>query len=279
MKYFKGRWARRQIQRRWELLKGRLSSSSNQKYQVVVCGYPRSGTSLLYNMLSVSLSGFVFDPFERSALKSIWKCDNHASKQPSDVGVLHRLPSENVHRKRILALVCIRDPRDLIVSVHPNAPKRYYLGFESHWAISGEYPYETTLVDSGIRSISEAVEAAKTVSGLTLRIIRYEDLVQRPDEVQSQLMAAMPLKFGARFSEFHLDQDRHAYRYAGATKAVAPELVRENSPVDASRVGRWRAEQHRQRVREEFETHPGLFELVKAYGYENDDAWFEEYRS
>ena len=53
--------------------------------QIVVCGFPRGGTSLLYNMLSSSLDGFGFAEFEVAAWKVIARWGDFASKKPLDV--------------------------------------------------------------------------------------------------------------------------------------------------------------------------------------------------
>ncbi|MCP4038549.1 MAG: hypothetical protein GY733_16535, partial [bacterium] len=55
-----------------------------------------------------------------------------------------------------------------------------------------------------------------------------------------------------------------------------PALVREDQPVDASRAGKWRAPEHRTRVREEFAAHRGLLALVHEYAYETNDTWLDD---
>ena len=249
------------------------------KTQIVICGYPRSGTSLLYNMLSASLCGFSFDSFEQSCFKSVNTYHNHASKLPMDVLRVHNLPKHNGRGKRLFVVVCLRDPRDVVTSIHPNVPDRYFMGYESRWSPRGEYPdYELVLTDEGIRKVYDAIERLRTVSDLTLIFVRYEELVTDPDAVQHRLADQMHVQFSAPFSRFHESPERHAYRYEGSTRALDERLVRENRAVDRSRMGRWRSSEHAQRITEEFSQCPELLAVVRAYGYEGDDDWFEPYR-
>jgi hypothetical protein len=56
-------------------------------------------------------------------------------------------------------------------------------------------------------------------------------------------------------------------------------MVRENSRVDTSRQGKWKRPEHRQRILDQFKQHPHLLEVVREYGYEAGDQWFEQFQS
>jgi hypothetical protein len=274
---------RKRLRRRRSIRNERLKADRERalhpdappKKQVVVCGYPRSGTSLLYNMLSSSLEGFTFGEFESRALNSIWMYGDHATKRPRDVADLPRLVEENVHGKRILAIVLIRDLRDVITSLHPQIPDRYYCDYEGRWTPRGEYPYRVVRTDDGVRSIEAAIERAKDLEGIELEFVRYEDLIEDPDAVQDRLAKFLGVQFTERFAEFHRFPGRHAYRYEGKRRASNPDLVREGGEVDRSRRGRWRREEHRPRIHEQFGAHPQLFEILERYGYERDRHWYD----
>jgi hypothetical protein len=278
---------RKRLRRRRSIRRERLKASRDRelhpgappKKQIVVCGYPRSGTSLLYNMLSSSLEGFTFGEFESRALNSIWMYGNHATKRPRDVADLPRLVEENIHGKQIFAIVLIRDIRDVITSIHPQIPDRYYCGYEDRWTPRGEYPYRIVHTGDGVRSIDAAIERAKGVQGIELAFVRYEELVEDPDAVQERLAKLLDVQFSERLSEFHRFPGRHAYKYEGDRRPSDPDLVREGQEIDRSRKGRWRREEHRRRIQAEFGAHPELFELLKRYGYEKDDGWYDAYRS
>ncbi len=282
-----GRMARRCL-REWRMLPVRreqararlhrlLHPGAPPRRQIVVCGFPRSGTSLLYNMLAVALPHFARDEFEASALTSIWRFEDHLSKLPLDVLRLDAVCRRNLHAKRIQVLVPIRDPRDLVTSVHPNVPDDYFIGWETSYRVNLDEAAAPSPELPGIREIAAALVGLVGRPGLELVRVRYEDLVRTPDDVQECLAARLGLEFRARFSEFHRDSERLPYRYDAAhlRPGADASLARESSAPDPSRAGRWRDPAHRERIREQFGRHPELLALVRAWGYEQDDAWFE----
>ncbi len=107
--------------------------------------------------------------------------------------------------------------------------------------------------------------------------MRYEDLVADPNTIQDQLSEKFGLEFSGRFANFHRRPEKLAYRYSGRTRAKDDSLVRENQPADVSRAGKWRRPEHEDRIREQFRSCPELFEILRTYGYESDDDWFEAY--
>jgi len=258
-----------------------LHPTAPPRRQIVICGFPRSGTSLLYNMLAVALPHFARDPFESSALRSIWRFEDHLSKLPFDVFRLEELVRCNSLRKTLHVLAPIRDPRDLVTSVHPNVPGAYFIGWESSHRVGLGTADTPTPGMPGIAAIEAALEAAARIPGLEFLRVRYEDLVRDPDSVQRGLAQRLGLAFHARFAEFHLAGESLPYRYDAAhlRPDADPRQVREDGPPDPSRAGKWQAPEHRERIREEFGRHPELLALVRAWGYERDDHWFEAYRA
>ena len=245
--------------------------------QFVVCGYPRSGTSLLYNMLSATLVGFRFADFELSALRRIHRLGNIASKYPLDVFDVPSLPSLNLHDKRLCVVGMVRDPRDLVTSRHPVLPDRYFIGYDHSWWPQ-DRQFENWKYDApGILEIFEALRGLGDQTEIPFLQVRYERLVQEPNAIQDQLATRFGVEFSGSFADFHQQQGKLAYRYSGRRRARDEALVRENKPADASRAGKWRASEHADQIREQFRSCPELFEIVRAYGYESDDDWFEPY--
>jgi hypothetical protein len=271
------RRARWQVYSRLQRARGavqrRLDPHWSAGRQLIVCGFPRGGTSLMYNMLSSSLDGFHFTPFEVQARKTIARWGNVASKWPLDIFYLEGLVRRNIHGKQLSAIVMLRDPRDLITSVHPNVPDRYFIDYEGCWTPHRRGARREAF---GIRQIHTAIERAECLRGIEVVLLRYEELVADPDTVQELVSEQLDLTFRCRFSAFHKYPDRHAFRFA-PTEVRAPDLVRANSAVDRSRQGKWRRPEHAQRIASHFSEHPELFRLVRQMGYEQDDSWFAPY--
>ncbi len=269
------------LQREWSRAVHRARRRLDQalrrppKTQIVICGFPRSGTSLLYNMLAAALPGFHHDDFENSCLDYVREWRDTLSKRPLDVFKIEDLARRNKLAKRIIVLATIRDPRDVMTSRHPRVPDDYFIGWDACYRVDG--PDGPELAHPGIRAIAEQIEVLGTLPDIDLIRVRYEDLVADPDAEQARLSEALELELTGRFSAFH-EADRLAYRYDGERAALDPTLVREDKPVDRSRAGKWRADEHDARIEQQFGQHPELFTLLTAYGYERDAAWIESYR-
>src|SRR5580692_8967531 len=98
---------------------------------ILICGYGRSGTTLLLMMIEQSLPKARSFGQEKSAWRAAtFERRNHAvliSKTPRDISRLHRI--RNFYKNRQAALktiVMIRDPRDVLSSRHPKTGTHRY---------------------------------------------------------------------------------------------------------------------------------------------------------
>jgi len=255
-----------------------MRDATARKTHILVTGFPRSGTSLFYNMLCSSLEDFAFDDWEIPALDTLWRYENHVTKRPFDLFALDDIVAANVHRKRLIVIAAIRDLRDITTSIHAMAPDVYLIGHEGCYELGGTFPnYERPFTGPGIGAFHEALTRWRHSAEIELQMLRYEDLVADPDAVQQRLAERLGLRFRSRFSDFHRHRDRHAIRFEGERAPLAPDLVKINDPVSKGYVGRWAEPRHRARICEQFTQHPELLEMLRFYGYEKDDEWFASF--
>ena len=88
-------------------------------------------------------------------------------------------------RPQALVIFMVRDPRDMVVSIHQLRPDIY-------WA--------------NLRQCLESWNSIKSCVGhQRLVLVRYEDIVRAPDEIQRKITNRMPfLKSNLQFSSFHM---------------------------------------------------------------------------
>lgn len=241
--------------------------------QLVVCGYPRSGTSLLYNMLASTLHGKLsFTEFEKYFIHHIHKLGSIATKSPLDILHIKFIDDLNIHNKKLIILVMIRDIREVITSRHPIFPDDYFIGYDfSYWPQDSKFKnwkYDAP----GIIQISNEIREASMRNDVLL--IKYEDLTANPDIMQKEIEQRFGMKFNGVFSEYDKQSKNLPYRYSGKYEARDPSLVLEGQSV-IKREKRWRNPEHRDRIVDQFEKCPELFDLLIEYGYENDSSWYE----
>jgi hypothetical protein len=243
--------------------------------QLVVCGYPRSGTSLIYNMLSASLgTHFKFLPFENYFIYSIHRIGSIATKAPMDLFHLKELSSLNVNNKDIIVIIMVRDIREILTSKHPIYPDEYFIGYDSSfWPQTKEFT-EWAYNAPGIINIYEEICRVKDLKGV--KLIKYESLVLCPDSVQDKINDRFDLHFVGEFSNYHLDSKELPYKYEGKYKANNESLVLEGKQV-VNKEARWRKEEYKDRIVSQFKACPQLFDILIDYGYEKDRSWFDLY--
>jgi hypothetical protein len=210
----------------------------------IVASAPRTGTTLLAEMLH---AGFEIDGyptwetsvFERPSQQYSVFC----SKNPEDVHVMEPLLQLDPN---LWCLHMVRDPRDVVVSRHRSDPEKYWTTLH-YW-----------------KSRQPAVK--KLEGHERFMTVRYEDLVQNPDDVQARIAKRFPfLRQRLPFSEFHrAAQPSDSYH-------LAMSGLR---PVTTNRIGNWR--NHKPRLAAQIEIHGSIQADLERLGYEMDDEWMKE---
>lgn len=224
------------------------------KTHVVVCGFPRGGTTLLSLMLQTAYPQAKAFPTERAALRVAYLADRDHSliitKKPDDVFFLEEIRrTYRSRRPSVRFLIVMRDPRSVLTSVHASKKDHYYVSPE-RW-----------------RATYECVVAARSADDCF--VLRFEDLVTKPFEVQAAvarfLGAAPRLPFTA-----------YQQRVPPGFKQVALNGLR---PLDPSAVTSWSAPAHAERIQSVLQELPELPEALIATGYESDFEWVRPYTS
>ena len=217
---------------------------------IVICGYQRSGTTLLLAMMEHAL------PYAKQFHKEIsgwraatWCWRNHeviVSKVPRDILKLHQL--RNFYRNRrakLKAIVLVRDPRDVLTSNHTSHARRYFQDLNEWKALHAAFRAQQDQRD--------------------VLVIKYEDLVTDVPDVQKRIEDFTGEKTSRPFDEFYLN--KKIQFDASALNGLRP--------VDCKSIGRWRDSEHRDRIREILQQVPELPAILIELGYEKNDAWLQ----
>lgn len=163
---------------------------------ILVTGFPRAGTTLLYCMLDYAVEGYTF--FSREVPELI---EGAITKSP-----LGAFSVKDGSR----CIVMIRDPRYLLTSRHAAQKFRNAGYFLSAHSSASDARY----------GLCEWWQAIKALNG---RIVRYEDLVSNPRAVQDELGRVFGLRYRESFADFHRGKDYGEYwtTAMGGTRPVA----------------------------------------------------------
>jgi len=232
---------------------------------VFICGYPRSGSTMFYNMLRTTVTNFAFLDRESSARPVIARPGDYVTKRLLDIFDVDKVLAANVLRKTIFCIIQIRDIRSIVTSRHVKVPDDYFIGFDHQYFVKeGTANY----INPGILQIHSAITRTWQRRDLTKIIVRYEDILKDGETIRAKLGAAIGFHYSGALRDFYKHETPPTLEYQ-LNALRAPDL---------DNIEAWRAPKHRQRIRDQFTRCPQLFELLKVYGYETDDRWFEPYR-
>lgn len=206
-----------------------------------ITGCPRSGTTLLAEMARTCFRCDGADEHETSVLNKVPReARIYITKLPGELDLLNLLMPVDVS---LHGVYIERDPRAVITSVHAGAVGRYATDYTT-WQTSHRL-------------------AAGLASNPRFLKLRYEDLVNDPDEIQAGLMRKFPwLEKIEDFSNYHQ-----------TARSSEHSLVAMNGlrPVSSDRVASWR--RNLERVKEELVRHPEMPDELIECGYERDAGW------
>ncbi len=223
---------------------------------LVICGFPRSGTTLLQLMAETAYPSAKAFGDERSGLAAArndfpGRAPILISKQPDDIFWIDEIREVYAARQtktRVRFIVNVRDPRAVLTSVHGLNREIYWVSVERWRAIHAHFQY--------VRRFDDVV------------IVEYRDLVVQTQKIQQQLADAIGIEPQRGFADFH-------EAVPGEFNAVALNGIR---PLDPAALDKWRAPKHRERIKALLIEMPELPDRLIEMGYETDATWVDAYR-
>ena len=222
---------------------------------IVIVGMSRSGTSLLYSMMTNALKEYEFKDGEISAL-SLKPMHKTISKRPLDCLALDQILELNDREVRVI--FCVRDPRDVICSVHKNVPHDYFIGFLNQYFVIPEKNI-CQLTNPGLLQIIQSYMRHRD----KVLCVKYEDLTQQTEQTMKKINLFIDEEM--RKDDFSLNEQSQVPN--GVIAAL--NGIRK---VDAMSVEQWK--KHPWRVWSEFSNHPQMHDIMAILDYERDKKWF-----
>jgi len=224
------------------------------KMHIVICGFPRSGSTLLNLMVRNCVSDLKYFDDEVWALEAArHSLRNHAymvTKRPRDIFLIDEIRKVYSRRRTDVRFsLTMRDPRDILTSIHNDHRDMYYVSSD-RWKADCEQ----------FRRAQEFPD---------VMVIRFEDLVTRTEQIERRL---------ALFTGWHQTRPLRLF-YEEMPDAFELKALNDLRPLDTSVIGKWRQSVHAERIRQVLTEIPSLPEYLIELGYENDTRWSEPYLS
>lgn len=234
---------------------------------LVISGCPRSGSTLLYNMIRSSSASLIYAPErELSASDTLdVRATQIVTKRPLDVLKLAEIDRELGKAREVMHIVLVRDPRDLVSSKHDSAPNQFFQGYDYQLFVR---PGFKAFSAPGIGAVAEAIDRAEETVRRLL-IVKYEDLIKNPEQVRKVIAFATGMTLPRPFASFHETQIPPGL--SGQLNGVRPI----NVPVQPA----WTAEPRFGRALKQIELFPELEALATRWGYPPTEDLLRQYGS
>ena len=216
-------------------------------------------------MLSTTVKNFELFPDEQPVYDKLYSHPSpFITKRPLDIFDLDRIVRSPATADSAL-IICYRDPRAMLCSRHAAIADDYFIGYDRTWFVN---PHgDSTYTIPGIVDTHAAILRAVTQRPFhTISPLRYEDVVQNTEAVQSFITRVLGLECDGSFADFYKAD-------LGEGLTVPLNEVR---PVDESTIDKWQAPEHRERLRTQYARCPELYDINAFYGYGDIAGRWEE---
>jgi hypothetical protein len=189
------------------------ADASGEKQRIFLMGCGRSGTWLLMGIMSTFLDTAIIPaevPVELFALLTSPKHTQLLKRTMRSFETVEQIPA------RISILYIVRHPFDVLTSFNKTTGRKYHIG-PARWL--GEMLALQFLVDT---------QRSET------KILRYEDLVEHPDRIQTEL---------GEFFGLAKEVDANEFLSTFRPPPEATAAMHGLRPIDSRSVGRWKSDE------------------------------------
>ena len=223
--------------------KADLSNDQPQIKRIYIRGCPRSGNTLMLYLCSIG--------FQNSYILTEQDIPTLAKSHPDKI-TFATLPSPQsspekqeqanhfLDQSDAAIIFMMRDPRDVLVSEHGKKPGEFWVKSPQRW-------------------IDNALILEKIQDHPRVIIVKYEDLVTEPNQLQKQIAGKLGLTVNIPFS----DSWQHFELTANATKSL--NGLRK---LESSRIANWRNDiKKKEYINNQLQKYPEMTTLMAKFSY------------
>jgi hypothetical protein len=251
------RWRRRLLMPLFRLADTAIPGLTPLRTHLLICGFPRAGTTLLQMMLENAM------PYARRFGREVggWRAAtycwrNHPvviSKVPHDLFRLDELRDFYSRRQAKLKIILmLRDPRDVLTSQRKMSGRdreEYVVGFARWRKYYQHFRMQWDRCDS--------------------LLVRYEKLVTEVETEQKRIETFTGEPTVVSFRSFH-EVPRSDFDIS---------TLNGLRPVENSLLCRWKQPRHRERIAAALREIPELPRALRELHYESDESWIEQWKN
>ncbi len=212
---------------------------------VVICGFPRSGSTLLQGWLESALPNATTFGRERAGLlvaRRHWPGRRPLllTKRPGDIERLDSIRSVYQGRPtRVSFIITTRDPRAVLTSKH-SASSNYYVSVD-RW-----------------RAVAKAVE--RHANDADVLMVDYAEIVLAPARTEERIATFLGCALTKRLATAH----------EALPSGFDGRALNGVRPLDPTRLNTWQAPQHAERLRAVSQACPEIATYLMHHDYDRD---------
>lgn len=213
--------------------------------QFIICGYPRSGSSLLQHMMNISLprTWYKFRS-ETSASEVLREPANAITKRPRDIFKYQEIINRNGLKKELWFIFTIRDPRMVVTSRHQKFKNDFLVSWNN---VANKDRWK------GLKDLHEAVMQHFSKSNVI--VVKYEDLIKSPPKIQQMIKTKTGIEFERSFGDY--------------IRFSKPHPGEKDKPLDRLlSTARMKLNAiEKRRLRQQLTEYPALLDMARDFGY------------
>lgn len=236
---------------------------------VVLCGFSRAGTTMVYNMLRSVSPNDVIKTIDKElgALNTYDMFSEYLiTKRQLDVFKIDEIEKKIGSFKKTKYIFIIEDPRDCISSFHSSVNNQFFQNIDYQFYVNRNAGV-ASLTYPGISSITKEIFKFKRKYPNKVMVLKYEDFLDDLEQQEIRIKEFTNFPFSGKMRDFY------------KTDIPSELSIQLNGirPVQKKDKPSWLEEKRLERVLRSYQVFPEIDDLCTSLGYESLDRILNSY--